>query len=63
MKAKSICAFVENKKGDFRQIVLTETQQEMLMDLICQLHNGSIKVRREIIGLKYKKQSHDRQTT
>ena len=53
MKAKSICAFIENKKGDFWQIALDENQQAMVMDLIAQMHDGPIKVVRNKLPLHY----------
>lgn len=53
MKAKSICAFIENKKGDFWQIALDEDQQSMVMDLIGQMHDGTIKILKNKMPLYY----------
>lgn len=55
MRAKSICAFIENKKGDFWQIALDEDQRNMVMDLIGQMHDGTIKILKNRVDLTYKK--------
>lgn len=59
MKAKSICAFVENKKGDFWQIALDENQQAMVMDLIGQMHDGTVKVLKNKLPLYYEKNKEE----
>lgn len=53
MKTKSICAFVENKKGDFWQIALDKNQQAMVMDLIGQMHDGKVLILRNKLPLYY----------
>ena len=53
MKMKSIVVLVENKKGDFRQVILNKEQQRYVSELIAQLHKGVIKVVRYKLSLYY----------
>ena len=50
-----MCAFIENKKGDFWQISLDDEQQAMVMDLIGQMHGGTLKIIRNKLPLYYQK--------
>ena len=44
MKYNRLIAMVENKSGGIYQIALTDAQQGYVIDLISQLHRGSVKI-------------------
>ena len=46
MKLKRIFVAVENKSGGMYQVPLSMDHQAYVIDLIVQLHGGTIKVRR-----------------
>lgn len=53
MKAKRMMAAVENRKGDFWQIALTEPEMAVVLGVIGQLHGGHIKVLRNKMPLYF----------
>ena len=55
MKAKSIVVFVENKKGDFWQVSLNKTEKTYVVNLLSQIHNGTIKILHNKLPLYYPK--------
>jgi hypothetical protein len=44
MRYKGLMCALQNKKGDFWQVLLTKEQQGMVASFIEQLHGGAIKV-------------------
>ena len=53
MKYKRLAVFVENKKGDFYYVVLSQNEMDMVANLISQIHNGIIKVGKEKYPFKF----------
>jgi hypothetical protein len=47
MKYKRLAVFIENKSGSFYQVALSQTEMDMVVDLIVQMQDGSIKIRNE----------------
>ena len=49
MKIKNVIVLIENTKGDVRQILLTDEQQDWVASLINKLHEGKIKLSPEVL--------------
>jgi hypothetical protein len=49
MKIKSTVVIVKLDNGDCHQVMLTKSQQDLVVDLIAQLHNYSIKLNEDIL--------------
>ena len=53
MKYNRLMCAIEIKNGDFWQVALQPEQMDMVMDLIRQIHGGTIKVKRNKLPLSF----------
>jgi len=55
MKYNRLMCAIEIKNGDFWQVALTPPQMDMVMDLIRQMHDGTIKVLHNKLAMEFLK--------